>query len=154
MTGGQEIQLKLRGLETKVANKVGRQAVRAGAKVIQATAKAEAQGQVGGSMGGLISRALVVRAAKKQRRGNQTVQVLHNPKYNAELTHTTSSGQQFYIPNAIEYGHAKPFGTSGVGASGEVRPIPYMRTTFQKTRAMARMVTEQTLIAGIKREWA
>jgi len=153
LEGGKELEAKLIGLERKVAKKIVRSAVRAGSKPILAAAKSNAQSVVGGTMGGVISRVLQVRAMKKQRRGQYAVRIQHGEKADDVLIQVSASGKRAYIPNAIEYGHAAP-GRGGVkGAPKDVPALPYMRPAFDSTKGRAERALSAELIGGIERAY-
>ena len=152
LEGGKQLEAKLLDLERKVAKKVVRSAVRAGSKPILAAAKANASAVVGGAMGAIISKSLQVRAAKKQRRGQYVVQIRHSEKANAELV-DESSGSRYYIPNAIEYGHASPGRGGGRNAPKDVPARPYMRPAFDTSKGQAQQALVAELASGIEREF-
>lgn len=148
ITGAKEIEAKLVSLEKKVAKSIVRKAVRAGAKPIHVTAKANALNAVGGTMGSKISRALAVRAFRRQRRGQYGVNVIF--KDDPMLIHITKDGTRQYIPAAIEYGHAFP-GRGGKNAPKDVPARPYMRPAFDSKKGEAERAVRRELLAGIER---
>jgi len=152
LEGGKELEAKLIGLERKVAKKIVRSAVRAGSKPILAAAKSNAQSVVGGTMGGVISRVLQVRAPKEQERGRYAVRIQHGQKADDVLIQISASGKRAYIPNAIEYGHAAP-GRGGKGAPKDVPALPYMRPAFDSTKGRAERALSAELIGGIERAY-
>jgi hypothetical protein len=150
LEGGKELEAKLLSLERKVGKAIVRKAVRNGAKVMLPVAKSNANSIGGGEMGAIISRALQVRAMKKQRPGQYAVKIQHSEKYNDQLVHITKDGRRHYIPNAIEYGHAAPGDAGGVKI---VEERPYIRPAFDTTKAGATNAVRHTLTVEIEREW-
>ncbi len=112
---------KLLRLETKASKKIIRRAVRDTGKVVQKEMKANAKSFVGGLMGNLIARNIIVRAQKKQRRGSFGVNVMLKSDVD-EFVHITKKGKRHYIPAAIEWGH------------GSVKEISFMRSAWDKTK--------------------
>lgn len=145
------MEAKLLSLERKVAKKIVRSAVRVGSKPMLTAAKANAQSIVGGSMGAAISAALIIRAFKKQKPGQYGLHVMHKPNV-AKFVYRTKSGQFYYIPYAIEYGHAAP-GRGGKNAPKDVPPRAYMRTAFDATKGSSRRIIHTEMIGGIEREF-
>lgn len=145
--GGKLLERKLLALERKVAKKIVRSAVRKGAKVVLRATKANAKSMVGGSVGSLISKNTAVRVFKKQRRGQFGVGIKQRPGI-PQFEHITKSGVRYYIPSAIEYGHALP----GAGGSKQkdIAAIPFMRSAFDSTREAAKQVVINTMRAGIE----
>ena len=127
LQGFDELERKLLRLERKTAKKVIRKAVRKAAKPSLAQSRQNARSMVGGEMGQLLSKNLHVRGFKKQRRGQFGVATKIKPGI-AEFVHIGKDGTRYYIPAAIEYGHAN------------AAAIPFMRnaaiTTKQKTTAI------------------
>jgi len=155
LRGAKELERKLVALGRKAGGNIARKGLRAGAKIIQAGVKANAAARLGGSLGGAIARATVVRAQKKKRKGMAGANVLY--KSTDELIYytkglfvkTTKKGRvrgaalihrRYFLPVAIEFGHAGP----GRGASKEKvsRPIPIMRAAFDDT---ARIALQKTM---------
>lgn len=159
--GAREIEARLRDIENKVAKKIVRTAVRAGAKTIHVTAKANAANMVGGDMGKRIARAMAVRAWKRQRRGQYGVgvQLKADDAFIGFAKGSASSlksgkliqGGRYYIPAAIEYGHAFPSRGGRRGSPKDVPAIPYFRTAMESEKGAAERVVRQTLLDGIER---
>ena len=158
LEGGKALEKKMLDLEKKVSKKINRQAVRAGIKTILAPAKANASSFVGGDMGKLISRSLQIAVGKVKRPSQYYLQVRHNPKYNdrfvsyargasSSLSTKKTTGQRYYIPSAIEYGHIKR------GGGGMVAPISYLRSAFDANTERAKTRLRRTLFLGIERAW-
>jgi hypothetical protein len=154
--GAEKVDRMLRKLPVLVGKKIVRHACRTGAKVIQKPAQAFAKGRVGGDMGSLIARHLVVRASKTKRPGEYAVNVMMRPgvdEFVSQAKHVFyAKGKQagksvrYYIPAAIEYGHRKPY-----GASKEVAPISFMRAAHDTHRRRAVHTVEGACWQGIRR---
>ena len=145
VTGAKELERKMSMLPIKVAKKHVRKAVREGAKIIQTEVKAKANSMVGGEMGGMIAGAIVVRAARKQRRGSYAVNSMIDPKKADVFIDVSKSGTRNYIPSAIEYGHITASG-------GRVAAISFGRTAFESKKARAAQTIESRLLRGIESE--
>ena len=144
--GAKELERKLATLEPKIAKKVVRKAVRIAAKITQQATKANARAMVGGNMGSVIAKNTVVRAFKRQRRGQFGVSVRLRPDV-GEFIATSKAGKKNYIPSAIEYGHAAP----GDGGSGTkiVAATPFMRGAFESTKERAKRAIINGISKGI-----
>lgn len=172
--GAEDLEKKLQGLGAKVAGKVVRPALRAGAKVVQAAAKSSAVSVVGGKMGGQIAKAIKVRAnvqgpgrKRKRRRGEYTISVAIIPQTGKDElvyltkgsassleTHRLVGGYRYFIPSAIEYGHAFP-GRGGKGVSGakppkDVAARPFMRPAFDTAGRGAIKISAEQMRRGIE----
>ena len=149
LSGGAELEKMLKGMEAKVARKLVKKTLRDAQKVIASRAKMNAASVVGGEMGSLIARNIIVRAAKKQKKGSYKMLSMTRPGI-AEFFHTAKSGTKYFIPSAIEYGHALPYrGTRGQrksgtkSSAGNVPAIPYMRPAFDTSRvAVLKVISE------------
>jgi len=117
---------KLKALETRLQRKVVRQALRAGARVIAAEAKANAP--VGKT--GALKDSIRVWALKRSRRriGVKVGSSIHAYK-----------GDQFY-------GAFLEFGTS------KMDPKPWLAPAIEAKKGEATRIVDQTLAAGIERE--
>jgi len=143
LEGGKELERKLAALETKVAKKVVRKAVRAAQKPILTAIKANARSMVGGHMGGLIASSVVLRAQKKQRRGSYAMNVRLKSESEgapAEFVHITKEGKRHFIPAAVEFGH---------GPGKEQVAIPFGRSAADSTRAETLRILAGELKKGI-----
>ena len=115
LKGDKLLEKKLAGLDRKVARKAVRKGVRAGLKPVLNAAKSNAVSMVGGNMGGLLKRNLVIKAPKRQRvKGSYLLRVTLREGVE-EFEHVSEAGKMSYIPSAIEYGH------------DAAQPIPFMR---------------------------
>ncbi len=148
LTGAAELEKKLATLEPKIGKKVMRQALRKGAKVIQQAQKAAAASNVGGEMGQLIAKNIIVRALKKKRKNQYGALSLIRPGVE-ELIHTSADGTRYFIPAAIEFGHAAP-GAGGSGAK-DVPAVPFARPGFDATKKQAATTTISEIRKGIER---
>lgn len=143
MRGDKELIKKLSTLPDKIEKKVLRTAVRNVQKIMVPVAKANAASMVGGEMGGLISKNIQVRKARKQKRGCYTINV--QLKGGIErFFEQTESGKRHYIPAAIEYGH--------ISGGTYIEPIPFMRSAAEATVAERKRIFAEQLRAGLIRE--
>jgi hypothetical protein len=113
-------------------------------------------------MGRQISKSLQLKVGKpKDRKTQYFIRVQHSPKFNdvfvsysmgshsSLATHKTT-GDRYYIPNAIEYGHALPGQADGAKA---VAPIPYLRPAFDSNIRRAERLMRLKLFDGIDRAY-
>lgn len=138
MTGGAELERRLKALPGKIAKKLIRRALRSGAKIILAQAKANAPVDTGA-----LKKSLKVRAAKRRGRGSVGVTV--------STAEGDFKGDQFYA-SFIEYGHkrGKRPGKGATDAREEVPARPFMRPAFDEKKQEAVNVISSTLGAGIE----
>jgi hypothetical protein len=104
-------------------------------------AKQNARSMVGGKMGDLLSRFLTVRVWGKRGKKGASVQidetandifVEYSSGSSSDINTKKTSGKRYYIPYAIEYGHAFPY--KGGSGNKDVKPIPFMRTAFESSK--------------------
>lgn len=107
LTGGAELDRKLRQMEPKIANKLMKKGLKNSLKPLQKAATLNALRMVGGEMGGLIAESITTRPIRR-RKGSYGMGVMIKPNV-AGLVHITKIGVRHYIPAAIEYGHAAPY---------------------------------------------
>jgi len=146
--GCRELERKLEKLADKTARKFVRQSLKKGGTVFAIKTRKNAKNMVGGIMGRLISKLIKVRAAKKQKPGEYSV----NAKLDSvrQFFHTAKDGEKSFIPAAIEYGHAGPGGEGGRVA----KPIPFMRNAHVTVKELARGKVIKDLWAKIRKEGA
>jgi len=150
LSGFDGLDKQLLSLERKVAKKIVRTATREAAKVTLKKVKENAGSMVGGNMGALLAKFAKIIVFKHQRKGSYGVQIGMKPNVpqfdyypvgaSSALTTRKTTGKKSYIPAAIEYGH------------DNARPIPYIRSAFQSTKAKAVQVLGKELKEGIERE--
>jgi dienelactone hydrolase len=148
--GAKALDKALKRLADKESRKVVRDAVKATAKAdMKPAIQSNALFMVGGSMGAKIAAAQAVRSARSRTAAKYTVQA-----HDESLIHTTQGGQRYYIPAAIEFGHADP----GKGGSGskDVPAIPYARQAYETTKNVSRANIERgiwkRLIRAIRKQ--
>lgn len=139
--GAAALEKKLLALAKTVGKKIVRKAVRSGAKPVLRAAKSAAISNVGGAMGALISKHIVTRAFKKQRRGQFGVSTRMRAGV-PELVDSSLSRKRSYIPFAIEFGHEDR-------AGGFVPAIPFMRVAFDATRRLSEKAVALEFKKGI-----
>jgi HK97 gp10 family phage protein len=140
LSGVEAILKRLRTLEPKVAKKVLRQALRKGAKRVQARVKQLAPSGPSGQ----VRRAIKVRAGKRSRKG--TIRV------NVQIGKGDFQGTTFYGA-FTEYGTKR----SGTGHKGQRRMNGqkgqhFMERAFQQEEGPTRNLIISEIQAGIERE--
>ena len=156
LEGGKELERMLLALETKVARKVVRKGVRKGLKPTLTAAKSNALSMMGSdpkdkdevSMRRLLNKNIVLRAAKKQRKGSYMMRVQLRPEVDEFVGFTKGShtdlrtrklvGTRHYIPAAIEYGH------------GNAAAVPFMRTAADANLKKAVPILRNEMVRGIE----
>jgi len=165
----QAVQNALDAFEKKISRKIVRQGVRAAWKPLLDKAKTNAKSNVGGSEGGKIAKALKLRAFKKQKKGNYGMHVSID-YYEGDVYYITGARSlinpatgkrgaergRYYIPVAIEYGHAFP-GRGRESGGGkhppkDVAAKPFMRPALDTTLPAAPKIFEQHLVTAIAEE--
>lgn len=86
-------------------------------------------------MGDLISKKTRVKAMKRMRSGSYGSQVYLAPE--EEFIYYTKDEYRFYIPFAIEYGHAFPGRGRGRNAPKDVPANPFMAEAYERNRYRA-----------------
>lgn len=129
----------LKKIETRVARKIVRVAVRNAQKPTLTAARALAKSMVGGEMGSLISKNIKI-VTPKQKKGAYRLQVGISSKANELFQDVSKTGTQNYIPAAIEYGH---------GSNKDQAAIPYLRTANLRTEKGKVPLFNKTLKRGI-----
>lgn len=147
--GAREIEEMLKTLEAKVARRVVGKALRKGAAVVRRQQIQKAITVIGGAMGTNIAGSIVVKSLKQRQRQVYRVTSMISPS-NESLIYKNRNGKRYYIPTAIEYGHAFP----GRGGTGEkdVSPIPFMRPAMEESAANAANAVIEELRNGIYKE--
>ncbi len=133
----------LKNLEPKLGKKVLRKALRAGAKVMQKRAVGNAARMVGGETGGDIAESIVVKAMKRMRH-RYGVMAMIDPKASPMF-----AAGKYYIPAAIEYGHAHPGRGGGKKPPKDVPAIPFFRSAFDSEKGRAGQAVKNELRKGI-----
>ena len=149
LRGSKGLERKLNSLDRKVSRKVVRAAVRDAQKITLKAAKENAAGMVGGEMGAKLKKALNIRAFKKRKKGSYGMKI--GLKLNDAFIHHSigkqAGGNRYFIPFAIEYGHAAP-GAGGSGAK-DVPAIPFMRNAADRTAKQKRDFFTRRVWTGI-----
>jgi len=154
LIGGKELEAKLLQLETNVGRKIVRSAVRNAQKSLIPTIKGNLAGiSRGGGMAQKISKALTVRAARRNPRGTYSVHVtlksdptlVFYPKGSSSNLGTgKTTGKRSYIPAAIEFGHGK---------NKEQAARPFMRPAADVTVSSRIKILTKEVADGIARIW-
>ncbi len=138
--GVEELRRKLLALEPKIAKKVLRKALRAGAKIVQARAKQNIP--QGGT--GVLSRSLKVRAMRRTRRQRIGVAV--------ETREGWYKGEAFYGA-FVEFGHRQ--GSRKLGdARKQIEGKHYIEKAAEQTKDAVTALLTTTIGAGIEAEAA
>jgi len=158
--GNKELMANLATLPQKMEKKVIAQAVRATQKIMVPVAQSNARTMLANSkypdgrdMSELIAKNIVVRAAKKQKRGLYTINVMMRPKVgeflwypkgsSSSLSDKETTGRGTYIPAAIEYGH--------MAGSTYVPPVSFMRSAAESTKDKRMEMFTNLLRSGLLR---
>lgn len=143
MEGARELDEKLGRLATKTGKKIVRKATREAMKPVLTEIKNNARNIVGGDMGRLLAKHLILRALRKQRRGSYGVNVKFRsdvPEFIHKAKTSKYAGGITFIPAAIEYGH------------DNAAPIPFMRKAVAAKQRAAESIMRSELKSGIETE--
>jgi len=130
--GGDLLMRKLEALPGRVAKKILGQALRDGAKIVQAEAKARAPVRTG-----LMRKSITVRAQKKKKRGEIGMNVMLDTKRHPGLISESAGGKRYFYPAVVEY-----------GAEGRAAR-PFMRPAAQASKGRAEQAIRERLSEGI-----
>ena len=163
INNAQAVQNALNAFEKKISQKVVRQGVRAAWTPLLKRARANAQSMISGSEGKKIAKALKLKVFKKKAKGRYgmhvSISVYGGDVYYVGGAHSlvnVSTGKpgkevgRYYIPAAIEFGHAFP-GRGGTGAK-DVPARPFMRKALDVTLPNAPKIFEKHLVHAIHEE--
>ncbi len=143
LDGFQELQRKLQKLPQKTEAKVIRQSLRKGAKLIQQQARKNAKTMIGGDLGKLTAKWLVVRAGKRQK-GVIKMMTAIKKGYESSglLVFNKGDGEGHFLPSVTEYGF-KHFGGKQIPGKG------WYRTAFETMGRKARTLIMKEMWEGI-----
>jgi hypothetical protein len=159
------VQNALNKFEDKISKKIVRDAIKTGMRPLLAEAKSNAKGLTGTRikgvkksqrMGSIIARSLttqVIKSSSLRRTYGRDAwgQRIWPKKGSDELFAVNSkSGKRYYIPAAIEYGHAFP-GRGGSGAK-DVPAKPFIRPAWERHKALIPRIFKQHIIRAIRQE--
>ena len=157
VTGAKEIAAKLKTLETKFAKQIVKDALREGANHLLANLKSNA-GNMGKGLTGMgkrIASALMVRAWKRQHRGiyGIGIRLRRDPAFIGYSEGSASSikskkliqGSRYFIPTAIEYGHAFPGRGGGKHAPKDVPAKSFARKAIDTQTAAVERIINRSL---------
>jgi HK97 gp10 family phage protein len=151
--GMEDLLKRLKTLEPKLAKKVIRQSLRAGAKVILTAARAKAPRR-----SGLLKKSIKVRALKRSRTGRIGITV--------QTGEGDFQGKTFYGA-FVEYGHKLGARQRKPPSDGEqlrkaiesggsdrrfIEAKPFMEPAFDQNKDKAAAVIKQMILEGIERE--
>lgn len=159
ITGGKEFESLLKDIARKQVSKIAKKTTKEVCNYhILSEAKSNAVRMVGGDMGSKISSSLATRVMTRLRKGSYGHRVIIKPTdffvyETVDSTYSVStkkrlSGKRYYIPFAIEYGHAFP-GRGGKNAPKDVAPKPFMRSAYESKRVAAATLAAEKLQAQI-----
>lgn len=149
VTGVKRLDLRLSRMQTKVAKKAVKKGVGKGLLVMKAQIKknARALGRSGSgdktAMGSLIAKATVLHTPKRQKSGMFVRGI--KQKFMPEFVHNTQDGKGYWIPFAIEFGHAFPGRGGGKNPPKDVRPVSFIRKAFVSKKRKTVKVFEQVI---------
>ncbi len=148
ITGHEELaKLFTRLTKTELA-KAARKATREANKQVTLPAAVRGASAIGGEMGGLIAQSLTVRSMTKLKKGHYGTKVIIKPS--DQFVYYSQTGKRYFIPTAIEYGHAFP-GRGGIPyAPKDVAPRPFMRSAYEAKRRAASAVAMELLRKNIE----
>ncbi|MCP4567637.1 MAG: hypothetical protein GY841_08665 [FCB group bacterium] len=138
--GIDEIERKLTAIaDVKKAKTIARRGVRAGGKDhILPEVKKNAQSMVGGKTGARLRVASELKPwPAKYQKGGYGMGVQLDADFNEPFLHITKDGKRYYIPFAIEYGHAYPGRGGGSSPPKDVAPVPFMRKAYDSQKRPA-----------------
>lgn len=143
ITGTREIEALLSNLTKVEIGKIARNVTRETNEQVVLPTAVENAISIGGQMGREIARSLTIRAMTRLKKGNYGTRIILKP--NVLFDHNTADGKRYYIPAAIEYGHAYPGRGGGGDSPKDVAPIPFMRPTYETRRSPAATYAAQML---------
>jgi len=148
--GDKRLERSLLSMEKKASKKIVRTAVRKGGNVVMKKARINAKSMVGGKMGRLLARNIVLRKYKKQRRSQFSMFVAMRAGV-AAFVYKAKKWSKYpdmttYIPAAIESGH-----TTGQGDA--VPAKPFMRNAYQSAGKTAQRIVVIEIKDGVKNEF-
>ena len=91
----------------------------------------------------------VSRSSRRRRRGVYSLVVEIDPRREPDLMYQAASGRMYFIPAALEYGHAAP---GAAGGPKVAQPIPFMRRAYDTRKELAARAVINELRAGLERE--
>ena len=149
LTGMDNLQKTLRTLEKKVERKIVRTAVRSGAKIIQAEAKAVAPYKTG-----ILRRSISVRARKKRKKAEFSMNVLFDTrKYPQLVSFSVGSssnlktrkltGKRYFYPAALEF---------GTTTRPNIKTKGWFRKAWDRRKQASLAVVLQSMKNGVERE--
>lgn len=157
VTGAKEIEAKLKTIEKKFARDIVKGALKEGAdyltRALKTAAASVGKGETG--MGRRIADALMVRAWKRQYRGiyGMGIRLKRDPAFVGYAQGSASSleskklvqGRRYFIPTAIEYGHAFPGRGGKKGGPKDVPAKPFARKTIDAGTAAVERIINRSL---------
>lgn len=162
--GISDIERAFKTLSGEMRQKIAQEAVAAAAPILVHKISENANSMVGGEMGGLIAQSAT---AVKMRNMSDAVGMKVQLKPDDRFIHVTKSGNRYFIPFAIEYGHYIARRGQGkmqyVGSYGKLArsieraggqktsPVPYMRKAADEVETEVQSVITEVIENGIER---
>lgn len=142
----EQVLRNLKRFEYKFQSKAARPAIRSALKLARASARQKMMSIVGGRMGGLMAKSLKLKVPKKRKR--YVIRNMLTMQVQDDFIHMTGripgriTSIRYFIPAAIEYGHAAPY--DGVLAMGSGKKTAKPMHPFTKAWEESRipMITE------------
>lgn len=131
LKGKKSLAKKFARVKFQMQKKILMQALRAGAKPVQASAKSNAPHGVTGN----LARTIKIRVLKSKRKGLHGIGVMTGTREKLEIP----SDDPYYYPMAVETGH------------GSVPAQPFMRPALDANRERALAIIAREIEAGIKK---
>ncbi len=163
LEGGKELLKMLQGLEDKVGKKIVRKGVREAMRPTLLAAKSNAATMVGGKLGAELASTIKMRVPKRKKKGTYkiSVQTRIGEAEGVYFTQSSASdiktgklikgpGKRYYIPAAIEFGHAFPGRGGGKSPPKDVPAIPFMRTAADANLPTAPIILASEIRKGIE----
>ena len=144
LEGAAELSQQLESLTRRLQLQVGDQALRTALEPLRQAVAASARSLVGGHMGELLARNLVMAKPRRRPRPGTRTQLMKLDAVVQEFIYEAKrTGKRSYIPAAIEYGHT----TGGT----YVPPIPFARTAADASQGEVIRILSEQLRIGLLR---
>jgi len=141
-----QVNTMLQRLEKKVINKVAKDIAKDSLKPMLAEARSNALSLGSGRVTSLLSSKLKIYLIKRRnlRRGHYGAQIRYQDNVSGLISYQMGSfsslatkktyGKRYFIPNAIEYGHAFPGRGGSKNSPKDVPARPYIRPAFDRDK--------------------
>lgn len=143
--GAKQLEKRLNEFGPKVAKKVIRKSMRAGAAIIRNRTKVNTP-----RVSGDLRRSIITRKAKGDRKGTFALLQLFNVKKFPDLIRNNKTGKRAFYPASVEYGRAAP---GDFGGSKVTKPQRFIRRSFDESSDQAAQKILHDLRVGIEEAW-